>query len=126
MRSPSMPTSARNAGPPVPSTTVPPVITTSCAIATPLSVVSSRPMEFGIFLQGFVPGPDAHDPQREHDAFMREIEIAKAADRFGWKYIWATEHHGLPEYSHVSSNEVLLGYLAAVTERIHVGSGIFN
>ena len=83
-------------------------------------------MEFGIFVQGYVPGPDAHDPQKEHEAFMREIEIVKAADKVGWKDMWATEHHGLPEYSHISSNEVFLGYLAGQTQNIHLGSGIFN
>src|SRR5262249_21389098 len=34
--------------------------------------------------------------------------------------------HFLTEYSHLSANEVFLGYLAAVTTRIHLGSGIFN
>src|SRR4029077_4659118 len=41
-------------------------------------------------------------------------------------YTWATEHHFLTEYSHLSANEVFLGYLAAATSRIHLGSGIFN
>ncbi len=51
----------------------------------------------------------------------------KAADRSGFKYLpWATEHHFLEEYSHLSANESFLGYCAAATERIHVGSGIFN
>jgi alkanesulfonate monooxygenase SsuD/methylene tetrahydromethanopterin reductase-like flavin-dependent oxidoreductase (luciferase family) len=83
-------------------------------------------MEFGLFLQGYLPGPGAHDPQREHEALAHEIEFAKAADRNGWKYVWLTEHHGLTEYSHLSANEVHAGYLAACTERIHIGAGIFN
>jgi alkanesulfonate monooxygenase SsuD/methylene tetrahydromethanopterin reductase-like flavin-dependent oxidoreductase (luciferase family) len=40
--------------------------------------------------------------------------------------VWASEHHFLDEYSHLASNDVFLGYLAAATERIHLGSGIFN
>jgi alkanesulfonate monooxygenase SsuD/methylene tetrahydromethanopterin reductase-like flavin-dependent oxidoreductase (luciferase family) len=32
----------------------------------------------------------------------------------------------LDEYSHLSANDVVLGYLAHATERIHLGSGIFN
>jgi alkanesulfonate monooxygenase SsuD/methylene tetrahydromethanopterin reductase-like flavin-dependent oxidoreductase (luciferase family) len=57
---------------------------------------------------------------------MRELEIAIAADRAGIKYIWASEHHFLDEYSHLSANDVVLGYLAHATERAHLGSGIFN
>jgi alkanesulfonate monooxygenase SsuD/methylene tetrahydromethanopterin reductase-like flavin-dependent oxidoreductase (luciferase family) len=40
--------------------------------------------------------------------------------------VWASEHHFLDEYSHLSASEVFLGYLAAATERIHLGSAIFN
>ena len=46
--------------------------------------------------------------------------------RPGFKYVWVTEHHFLDEYSHLSANDVVLGYLAHATERIHLGSGIFN
>lgn len=83
-------------------------------------------MEFGIFLQGYLPGTRAHDTEAEHTAMVREMEIVQAADRNGWKYAWLTEHHGLAEYSHMAANEVHAGYLAACTERIHIGSGIFN
>jgi alkanesulfonate monooxygenase SsuD/methylene tetrahydromethanopterin reductase-like flavin-dependent oxidoreductase (luciferase family) len=83
-------------------------------------------MEFGLFLQGYVPGRDAHVPAREHEAFMHEVELVQAADRTGWKYAWFSEHHALTEYSHLSSSEVFLGYLAHATSRIHLGSGIFN
>jgi alkanesulfonate monooxygenase SsuD/methylene tetrahydromethanopterin reductase-like flavin-dependent oxidoreductase (luciferase family) len=62
----------------------------------------------------------------EHRRIMDEVEIVRLADRLGYKYTWATEHHFLTEYSHLSANEVFLGYLAAATERIHLGSGIFN
>ena len=37
----------------------------------------------------------------------------KPPTRSGFKYTWATEHHFLTEYSHLSANEVFLGYLAA-------------
>ena len=57
---------------------------------------------------------------------MNELELVKAADEAGFKYVWVTEHHFLDEYSHLSANEVFLGYLAHSTERIHLGSGIFN
>ncbi|HUO49210.1 MAG TPA: LLM class flavin-dependent oxidoreductase [Acidimicrobiales bacterium] len=83
-------------------------------------------MEFGIFLQGYLPGPQAHDTDAEHTALTREMELARVADRNNFKFVWLTEHHGLSEYSHLASNEVHAGYLAAVTERIHIGAGIFN
>ena len=57
---------------------------------------------------------------------MEELAIAEAADRAGFKYIWASEHHFLEEYSHLSANDVVLGYLAHATTRAHIGSGIFN
>jgi alkanesulfonate monooxygenase SsuD/methylene tetrahydromethanopterin reductase-like flavin-dependent oxidoreductase (luciferase family) len=57
---------------------------------------------------------------------MDEVEWTKAADRNGFKYTWATEHHFLEEYSHLSANETFLSYMAGVTENIHLGSGIMN
>ena len=84
-------------------------------------------MEFGIFVQGYTPQFRRDtDPEAEHHALMNELELVKAADEAGFKYVWATEHHFLDEYSHLSANEVFLGYLAHCTERIHLGSGIFN
>ncbi len=84
-------------------------------------------MEFGIFIQGYVPeSKRVGDPDAEHHALMDELDIAIAADRAGVKYIWTSEHHFLDEYSHLSANDVVLGYLAHATTRAHIGSGIFN
>ena len=83
-------------------------------------------MEFGVFLNGFLPGPAAHDPAAEHDMIMQEMAFVVTADRNNWKYAWFGEHHGLTEYSHLSAPEVMMGYLAAKTDRIHLGSGINN
>ena len=57
---------------------------------------------------------------------MRELEYAIHADQHNWKYAWFGEHHALTEYSHMSAPEVLMGYLAAPTERIHLCSGIIS
>ena len=57
---------------------------------------------------------------------MDEVDWTKAADSAGFKYTWATEHHFLEEYSHLSANESFLGYIAGQTERIHIGTGIMN
>jgi alkanesulfonate monooxygenase SsuD/methylene tetrahydromethanopterin reductase-like flavin-dependent oxidoreductase (luciferase family) len=84
-------------------------------------------MEFGIFIQAYTPQFRREvDPDAEHHAITNDLELVQAADRAGFKYMWATEHHFLDEYSHLSANDVVLGYLAHATKRIHLGSGIFN
>ena len=87
-------------------------------------------MEFGIFVQAHLPRARVEAAGSrdlaEHTALMKEMELVELADRTGWKYAWITEHHFLREYSHLSASEVVLGYLAHATERIHLGSGIFN
>ncbi len=80
-------------------------------------------MEFGLFNSACVLPQFRGD---EHRRIMDEVAIVQAAERVGFKYTWATEHHFLTEYSHLSANEVFLGYLAAATSNIHLGSGIFN
>ncbi|MDH5238975.1 MAG: LLM class flavin-dependent oxidoreductase, partial [Acidimicrobiia bacterium] len=81
-------------------------------------------MEFGVFLNGYVPGPAAHDPASEHLSLMREVEYAIAADKHNWKYAWFGEHHALTEYSHMSAPAPVIGYVAAKTDRIHMGTAI--
>ena len=84
-------------------------------------------MEFALFLQGYNPGYRREgNPDAEHQVFMDELRAAKAADEAGFKYVWLTEHHFLDEYSHLSANDAFAGYLASSTERIHIGSGIYN
>jgi alkanesulfonate monooxygenase SsuD/methylene tetrahydromethanopterin reductase-like flavin-dependent oxidoreductase (luciferase family) len=85
-------------------------------------------MEFGIF-NGMCITPkyrQVHGAQSEHDRLMDELAFIRAADRAGFKYTWATEHHFLTEYSHLSASEAFMGFAAAQTENIHLGSGIFN
>jgi alkanesulfonate monooxygenase SsuD/methylene tetrahydromethanopterin reductase-like flavin-dependent oxidoreductase (luciferase family) len=83
-------------------------------------------MEFGIFLNGYLPGPAAYDSDSEHTMLFREMDYVIQADKYNWKYAWFGEHHALTEYSHLSSPEVMMGYLAHATERIHLSSGINN
>jgi alkanesulfonate monooxygenase SsuD/methylene tetrahydromethanopterin reductase-like flavin-dependent oxidoreductase (luciferase family) len=85
-------------------------------------------MEFGIFNSLYLPHQlSEKDPEHaEHNRLMDEVAWTKAADGAGFKYSWATEHHFLEEYSHLSANESFIAYLAGVTSRIHVGSGIIN
>ena len=57
---------------------------------------------------------------------MDELAYIRAADAAGFKYSWASEHHFLTDYSHLSANESFLAFAAAQTKNIHLGSGIFN
>lgn len=84
-------------------------------------------MEFGIFNSLYLPHQLSDgDPDAEWKRLMDEVTWTEAADRSGFKYAWATEHHFLEEYSHLSANESFLGFVAARTKRIHIGSGIMN
>jgi alkanesulfonate monooxygenase SsuD/methylene tetrahydromethanopterin reductase-like flavin-dependent oxidoreductase (luciferase family) len=85
-------------------------------------------MEFGIFNAACIAPQyrEAHGARSEHDRIMDELAFIRAADRAGFKYTWASEHHFLTEYSHLSANESFLAYAAAQTTNIHLGSGIFN
>ena len=81
-------------------------------------------MEFGIFIQNYVPNfrrEGRHDA--EHAVIMDDLRVVEAADRAGFKYVLIPEHHFLDEYSHLSANDVVTGYLAHATERIHIGLG---
>ena len=81
-------------------------------------------MEFGLFLGGFVHRDiRAANPNAEHDRLVSEVGLCEVADRHNWKFAWFTEHHFLEEYSHISANEVLMPWVLARTEQMHVGSG---
>ena len=85
-------------------------------------------MEFGIFnaacvLPRYV---EQHGASAEHDRLMDEVAFIVAADKAGFKYTWASEHHFLTTYSHLSDSESFLAFVAAKTSDIHIGSGIFN
>jgi alkanesulfonate monooxygenase SsuD/methylene tetrahydromethanopterin reductase-like flavin-dependent oxidoreductase (luciferase family) len=81
-------------------------------------------MEFGVFLNGYIPGPAAHSTEHEHIELFRQAEYVVAADKHNWKYAWFGEHHSLTEYSHMSAPEVVMGWVAAQTDYIHLGTGI--
>ncbi len=87
-------------------------------------------MEFSLFNSLYTPHQayEGVDDQWSVEAQRLKNEVAwtVAGDKAGFKYTWATEHHFLTEYSHLSSNEAFLGHLSGVTSNIHLGSGIFN
>lgn len=79
-------------------------------------------MKFGIFYEISVPRP--WQPDTEKKVYDNCIEQAILADKLGFDYCWAVEHHFLEEYSHCSAPEIFLTAIAAQTERIRVGHGI--
>ena len=84
-------------------------------------------MEFGIFVQNYVPTfRRVEDADAEHTVIMEDLRLVEAADRAGFKYVLVPEHHFLDEYSHLSASDVITGYLAHATERIHIVAAIFN
>jgi len=50
------------------------------------------------------------------------LEVAKAAERLGYKRFWVAEHHSIPHLSSAAP-EVLLAALTQITSRIRLGSG---
>lgn len=84
-------------------------------------------MEFGYFAQTHVPKHEqVADPLAEHKRIMNDLAMSVAIEEYGFKYVWASEHHFLDEYSHMSAPEVFLSFVAARTKKIHVGSAIIN
>jgi luciferase family oxidoreductase group 1 len=55
------------------------------------------------------------------DALRNTLDLARLADQLGYHRYWLAEHHGLSLAG--PSPEVLIGPVAAATERIRVGSG---
>jgi luciferase family oxidoreductase group 1 len=56
------------------------------------------------------------------DALQGTTRLAVAADRLGFRRFWVAEHHNMPIVASTSP-PVLMAHLAAVTERIRIGSG---
>ncbi len=60
--------------------------------------------------------------QSTGDAIAASVCLAQAADRTGFARYWVAEHHNMPAVA-ATSPPVLIGHLAAHTERIRLGSG---
>jgi alkanesulfonate monooxygenase SsuD/methylene tetrahydromethanopterin reductase-like flavin-dependent oxidoreductase (luciferase family) len=80
-------------------------------------------VRFGIFYEHQNPRPWQAD-RSEHRLLTDALEQVEVADRMGFDYVWAVEHHFLEEYSHSSAPEVFLAAAAARTRRIRLGHGI--
>jgi luciferase family oxidoreductase group 1 len=75
--------------------------------ALPLSVLDLSPVPSG---------------SRASRSLRHTVELAQHAERYGYERFWVAEHHSLPSVSS-SSPAVMIGAVAAATQRIRVGSG---
>jgi luciferase family oxidoreductase group 1 len=73
----------------------------------PLSVLDLSPVSAGM--------PAAQ-------ALRNSLDLAQLADRLGYRRYWVAEHHSMPMIAS-SAPEIMIGQIAAVTQRIRVGSG---
>src|SRR6201990_6770 len=55
-------------------------------------------------------------------SLRNSIDLARFADQLGYARYWVAEHHSLPSVAS-SAPEIMIGQIAAATERIRVGSG---
>src|SRR5215813_11459691 len=55
-------------------------------------------------------------------ALRNSLDLARLADRLGYARYWVAEHHNLPSVAS-SAPDIMIGQIAACTQRIRVGSG---
>lgn len=79
-------------------------------------------MKLGLLYEIQIPKP--WTPGIEARTYSETIDQIVLADRLGWGYVWAVEHHLLPQWSHCSAPEILFGALSQRTSQIRIGHGI--
>ena len=65
------------------------------------------------------PVPSGSSPA---DAIHNTLDLARHADRWGYSRYWVAEHHNTPGMA-CPAPEIMIGHIAAATQRIRVGSG---
>jgi len=56
------------------------------------------------------------------EALRQSLELARIAERLGYRRHWVAEHHGMPGIASAAT-AVVMGYLAGGTSRIRIGAG---
>ena len=79
-------------------------------------------MKLGLLYEVQIPKP--WTPGIEARTYGEVIDQVVLADQLGWGYVWAVEHHLLPQWSHCSAPEILFGALSQRTSKIRIGHGI--
>ncbi|MCD0449642.1 LLM class flavin-dependent oxidoreductase [Actinocorallia sp. API 0066] len=60
--------------------------------------------------------------QRPRESFEASVALARTAERTGYRRVWYAEHHNMRAIASTATS-VLIGYVAARTETIRLGSG---
>jgi alkanesulfonate monooxygenase SsuD/methylene tetrahydromethanopterin reductase-like flavin-dependent oxidoreductase (luciferase family) len=81
-------------------------------------------MKFGIFYELQLPRPWTDESERA--LLKNAVTQIELADKLGYDYAWAVEHHFLEEYSHCASPEVFLGAASQRTQNIRLGHGVIQ
>lgn len=79
-------------------------------------------MEFGILFTSH-PNEDT-EPYPRRDVHARVTREILAADRLGFDYAWLAEHHFSDEYGIMPDVFVYAAYIAALTQRIKIGTAV--
>jgi alkanesulfonate monooxygenase SsuD/methylene tetrahydromethanopterin reductase-like flavin-dependent oxidoreductase (luciferase family) len=79
-------------------------------------------MKLGLLYEIQIPKP--WTPGIEARAYGEVLDQVVLADKLGWGYVWAVEHHLLPQWSHCPAPEVLFGAITQLTSQIRIGHGI--
>ena len=79
-------------------------------------------MRFGLLYEHQLPRP--WGPDSEHRLIQDALDQVELADRLGFDFVWAVEHHFLEEYSHSSASDVFLAACSQRTRDIRLGYGI--
>jgi luciferase family oxidoreductase group 1 len=56
------------------------------------------------------------------EAFHNTLDLARHAEQWGFTRFWIAEHHNMPGIASAATS-ILIGYIAAQTSRLRVGSG---
>ncbi|GGA81094.1 alkane 1-monooxygenase [Brucella endophytica] len=56
------------------------------------------------------------------ESLRNSLDLARNAERFGYRRIWFAEHHGMPGIASAATS-VVIGYVAGGTSTIRVGAG---
>jgi luciferase family oxidoreductase group 1 len=83
------------------------------------SILTFGPGSVPVSVLDLAPVPDGGDAG---DALRATIELARHAERLGFRRFWVAEHHNMPGIAS-SAPAVLIGHIADATGTIRVGSG---
>lgn len=84
-------------------------------------------MKFGLLYELQMPKPEGSaqwGPQDEYRRVQEALAQIAHADKLGFDYLFAVEHHFLEEFSHSSAPEIFLAAASQHTKRMRIGHGI--